>query len=168
MGNLTEVEIFDCLKSNFRLAAQCCDDLARLPKKGPTYRRLRDHLKLIEGSCKQAAAWRQDARWLRIAFMMGEAHKRAGAWLRGTKMPDGTRVKTADGHLHPLFLGLAENLRKGYAVAESFRTGKVNKVGMILPKPLPGPHRDTRPIHVSGDSYQVRKSGLIVPQGAAA
>jgi hypothetical protein len=167
LGDLTEAEIFDCLKSNFRLAAQCCDDLARLSKKGPTYRRLREHLKLIEGACKQAAAWRSDARWYRIAFMMGEAHKRAGNWLRGTKMPDGTRIATAAGHLNPLFTQLADNLRKGYAVAESFRTGKVNKLGMILPKPLPGSHRDTRPIHVSSDSYAVRASGLIVPQSEA-
>ena len=137
-------------------------------RKGPTYRKLRDHLKLIEGACKQAAAWRSDARWYRIAFMMGEAHKRAGNWLRGTKMPDGTRIATAPGHLNPLFTQLADNLRKGYAVAENFRTGKVNKLGMILPKQLPGPHRDTRPVHVSSDSYAVRASGLIVPQSDAA
>ena len=157
MGDLTETEIFDCLKSNFRLAAQCCDDLARLPRKGPTYRRLRDHLKLIEGACKQAAAWRSDARWYRIAFMMGEAHKRAGNWLRGIKNPAGPATKLAPGQLHPLFTQLAENLRKGYAVAESFRTGKVNKLGMILPQPLPGPHRDTRPVQV------VTPGGIIIP-----
>ena len=74
------------------------------------------------------------------------------------------RIATAPGHLNPLFTQLADNLRKGYAVAESFRTGKVNKLGMILPKPLPGPHRDTRPVHVSG--YNVRPSGLVIPSAA--
>lgn len=162
MGALTETEIFDCLKANFRLAAQCCDDLARLPKKGETYRKLRDALRLIEGASKQAAAWRQDARWYRIAFYMGEAHKKAGDWLRGLKMTDGSRVKIADGHLHPLFVGLADNLRKGYALAERYRTGATGKAGAILPNALPGPHRDTRPVHISG--YHVAPSGLIVPK----
>ena len=164
MGALTEPEIFDCMTSNLRSAIQACEDLARFPRKGHNYDKLRKCLRLIEGTCKQAAAWREDSRWLPLGMMMGQCHQKAGDWLRGIKMPDGTRVKTADGHLHPLFVGLAENLRKGYAVAESFRTGKVNKLGMILPKPLPGPHRDTRPVHVSG--YNVRPSGLVIPSAA--
>jgi hypothetical protein len=165
MGALTEVEIFDCLKANFRLAAQLCDDLAKNPRKGLTYRNLRDALRLVEGACKQAAAWRADARWLKIAFLMGEAHKRAGGWLRGYKDGQGRNIKMADGHLHPLFVGLAENLRKGYVLAEQFQNRATGVVGRpILPTPLEGPHRDTRPVHISG--YNVRPSGLVIPSAA--
>ena len=161
MGDLTETEIFDCLSDNFKRAAQLCEDLARYPRKGPNYRDLRDALKLIEGACRQASTWRQDTRWLRIGLLMGEAHKRAGEWLRGVKMPNGMRVKLAEGHLHPCFVGLAENLRAGHRKAEEFRTAATGRVGMILPDILPGPHRDTRPV-----GYR-RPSGLFVPAGAA-
>ena len=165
MGALTEVEIFDCLKDNFKSAIRHCEALATSPKKGTAYRALRTNLRLIEGACKQAAAWRQDTRWLRIAFMMGEAHKRAGDWLRGIKQPNGPRIPLAPGHRHPAFMGLAENMRKGLAIAEGYRTRATNHVGTVLPEPLPGPHRDTRPVHVSG--FKARESGLLVPEHAA-
>lgn len=168
MGDLTEAEIFDCLKSNLRQAAQCCDDLAVLPKTGPTYRRLRDHLKLIEGSCKQAAVWRQDARWFTVQHMFAEAHKDAGGWLRGVKVANGPALKLAPGDRHPRFVGLARKLRAAYEMLDRLQNQRTGKVGTILPKPLPGPHRDTRPVHVSSDSYAVRKSGLIVPREVAA
>jgi hypothetical protein len=159
MGDLTESEIFDCLTDNFRKAASLCEDLARHPRKGPIYRELRDSLKLIEGACRQASAWREDTRWLRIGLLMAEAHKRAGDWLRGIKLPNGQRVKLAEGHLHPCFVGLAENLRAGERKAEEFRTRATGRLGMILPIEQPGPHRDSRPV-----GYR-RASGLIVPIG---
>src|SRR5260221_1451149 len=122
---LKEGEIFDCLSSNFRQAAECCDNLVVLPARGPTYMRLLEHLKLIEGACRQAACWREDAGgvgaplgqtgthgfealrmgeadamgWLECAHMIGECHKRAGAWLRGF-------------YPRPLFQKLAEVLRE--------------------------------------------------------
>ena len=83
----------------------------------------------------------QDTRWLRIGMLMAEAHKRAGEWLRGVKMPNGMRVKLAEGHLHPCFVGLAENLRAGHRKAEEFRTRATGRVGMILPGIRPGPRR---------------------------
>lgn len=161
MGDLTEPEIFDCLSDNFRKAAQLCEDLARHPRKGPNYLSLRDSLKLIEGACRQAAYWREDSRWLKIGLLMEEAHKRAGEWLRGVKMPNGARVKLAEGHLHPCFVQLADNLRKGHAKAEEFRTRATGRLGTILPVVAPGPHRDTRPV-----GYR-RASGLFIPAGVA-
>lgn len=146
MGQLTESEIFDCIGTNAKLAAEHCDDLARLTRKGPTYDLLRKELKLIEGACRQAAYFRQDARWLPIGLMMEEAHNRAGEWLRGVKQPMGGRRKIPEGQLHPLFVKLGDNLRALHAKMEGLRTRATGKVGMILPKPLPAPHRDTVPV----------------------
>lgn len=160
MGNLTEIEIFDCLSANFRLAAEDCEKLAKLPRKGPTYSALRDRLELLEGACRQAAVWRQDTRWLQIGMFMAECHKRAGEWLRGIKVQGSpVRVKIAPGHMHPLFLKLAENLRAAQVRADEFRTKATGKVGMILPEAAPAPHRDATPVGWR------RPSGLIVPDG---
>lgn len=133
MGALTEPEIFSCLTENFRLAAQHCEDLAKLPRKGPTYKKLRDELKLIEGAARQAAYWRQDTRWLQIGMMMAEAHKRAGGWLRGIRSDNGMWRKLPPGVLHPYFMKLAENLRAGQKLAEQFRDARTGIIGTILP-----------------------------------
>lgn len=162
MGRLTEVEIFDRLADNFRLAAQHADDLARLPAKGPTYNKFRAELKLIEGAARQASQWREDTRWLQIGLMVAEAHKRAGGWLRGVKNPDGTKRMLRQGELHPLFSKLADNLRAGFRAAEDFRTRATGRIGMILPDAQPGPHRDTRPV-----GWGRTDSGLLVPSGVA-
>lgn len=162
MARLTEQEIFDCISTNAKLAAEHCDDLARLSRKGPTYDLLRKELKLIEGACRQAAYFRQDARWLPIGLMMEEAHKRAGEWLRGVKRPMGGRAKIPEGQLHPLFVKLADNLRALHAQMEMLRTKATNRVGMILPKAMPGPHRDTVPV-----GYTKSMGGVLIPQGAA-
>jgi hypothetical protein len=160
MSQLTETEIFDCLKTNLRLAAQNCDKLAVSPRKGRIYQQLRDELRLIEGACRQAAYWRGDARWLRIGLYMAEVHKRAGDWLRGIKQIDGKRVKIAPGQLHPLFQKLAENLRAAYVKADDFQNKRTDRVGLILPKPQPPrEHRDTRPV-----GYTQSAGGVYVPQ----
>lgn len=167
MGALTESEIFDCLASNFKLAAEHAADLGKLPKKGPTYIKFRAELKLLEGACRQAAYWRQDARWLRLGLYMEETHKRAGDWLRGYKLPSGVRVTHREGTLHPLFMKLAENLRAAARKSEDFRDRATGRMGMILPKMADGPHRDTRPVPVTlPDGFQKRSSGLIVPAAA--
>lgn len=146
MGRLTEGEIFACLAENFKLAAEHCEDLARLPAKGLIYAKLREELKLIEGAARQAGQFRDDARWFQIGLMMGEAHKRAGTWLRGH-------------YPAVLFTKLADNLRKGEALAESYRTSRTHRVGMILPKPLPAP------IRTQGRSVQVRLPERVSPGG---
>lgn len=162
MGALTEREIFDCLSTNFRLAAEACERLAVIKRTGPTYSDLRDKLELLEGACRQAAVWRQDARWLQIGIMMAEAHKRAGDWLRGIKVAGSpVRIKVADGHRHPLFLKLAENLRAGELKAIELRDKKTGRVGVILPRPGRAPRRDTVPVGWR------KSSGILVPAGAA-
>jgi hypothetical protein len=148
-----ETEIVDCLVMNFRLAAEHCDDLAVLPARGPTYDLLRKELSLIEGCCRQIGHYREDARWMRIGLLVEEAHKRAGHWLR-------TIPRTSESNeAHPLFRRLAENLRAGMKAAEELRTKRTGRVGMILPRPLPGPLRQGRPVQV------VTPGGVILPSG---
>lgn len=163
MGALTEIEIFDQLNTSFRIAIETCEDLARLPLKGAAYDKFRRQLRLIEGCAKQANTWREDTRWLFLIRIMGETHQRAGDWLRGIKQEDGTRVKIADGHLHPAFTMMADNLRALHKLAEQLRTKATGRVGMILPTPLPGPHRDTRPV-----GFTKSISGLLIPDSVSA
>ena len=160
MGQLSEIEILDCLKTNLRLAAQSCDLLAVTPRKGPTYQKLRSELRFVEGACRQIAYCRGgDARWLKIGLYMAECHKRAGGWLRGFKAADGTKISVAPGQAHPLFVKLAENLRAAYAKAEELRTKRTNRIGPILPVAGEAPHRDTRPV-----GYRRSPGGVLLPR----
>jgi len=160
MGALTESEIFDQMNTSFRQAIELAERLAREPLKGLNYDALRKQLRLIEGCCKQANTWREDTRWLAFMTLCAECHKRAGDWLRGIPVQGGGRVKLAEGTLHPAFIMLAENLRAMHKAAEQIRTKATHRVGMILPEPLRGPHRDTRPV---GFTPKVSKGGIILP-----
>lgn len=164
MGQLTEREIFSCMADNFGMAIQHCEDLASLPLKGPTYNLFRHELRLIEGCCRQASAWREDTRWLVIGKLMAAVHLQAGEWLRGVQLPSGRRVPVPFGMKHPMFLALAGQLRLLKRQADEFRTKATGKIGMILPEYTPGPHRDTVPV---GWTPAVGGSGLILPVGAA-
>ena len=178
MASHTEVEIFDCLKTNLRLAAQSCDKLAVSPRKGPIYAKLRDELRLVEGACRQAAFWRGgDARWLKIGMFMAEAHKRAGGWLRGipydVQTPEGGTVvrhkPIAMGEKHPLFVKLAENLRFCRELAVKLRDKATGVIGAVLPEPVNNGRRVGAPVSVAGLPPGMLRtaSGLIVPQGMA-
>ena len=161
MANVTESEILSLLKEVFRRAAEHCDDLAVLPARGPTYRRLRDDLATAENCCRQVGWFRQDARWFRIGLLMEEAHKRSGGWLRDKSMP-----RTVNSNLaHPLFVRLAENLRHGIKRVEELQTMATGRVGMILPKIAKGPDRmQGRPVQVP----RMTPGGIIIPAGVAA
>ena len=153
MSALTEVEIIDCLKTNFRLAAGHCEDLARLPARGPTYTAFRKELKLIEGAARQLAYWREDARWLQVGLTIEEAHKRAGHWLRRH-------------YPRPLFLKLAENLRAGLDAAERLQHGATGRAGVILPRPVPSNHTSERSVQVLMPSpAPMTRGGLLLPPG---
>jgi len=158
MSDLTEVEIFDCLTSNLKLAATLCVDLAKYPAKGHNYKKFREALKLVEGSCRQASAWREDTRWLTIGLMMAESHKRAGNWLRGAKKPDGTKVIIPEGQLQPMFIKLGMNLldilEKTVPALQHKRT---NRRGMILPETPTAPRNVSR--------VSMSKGGIIIPDG---
>ena len=158
MGALTEAEIFDCMRTNFRIAIDECEKLAARPVGNASYDRFRHALRLIEGTCKQANCWREDTRWLPIGKMMADVHQRAGDWLRGIKQEDGTRRALAKGQLHPAFQILAENLRALMRLSEQIRTHATHRSGMILPVPLEGPHRDTRPV-----GWNKSDGGILIP-----
>lgn len=159
MGALTEVEIFDRMMSSLKIAAECCDVLAKSSRKGPTYNRLREHLALIEGCCRQASAWREDTRWLGIGMMMAEAHKRAGGWLRGYKDPiTGLRVKTEVGQMNQLFVMLAANLRGLYDQVQLLKTKKTGTMGAILPETPRAERRSGAPV-----GWRASKGGILLP-----
>lgn len=148
MGALTEREIFSCLAENFALAAENAGKLAWNPRRGFIYAEFLKEIRLIEGACTQASTWREDSRWLRIGMMMGEVHRRAGAWLRGSRTKE--ERKEADKR----FKKLADNLRMFAREAEDLRDRATGRVGMILPEPLEGPHRDTRPVQVMTPGFR--------------
>jgi hypothetical protein len=147
MSDLGEREIIDCLRENLALAAANCDRLAA-GQRGPIYRQLRDQLRRVEGAARQLSAWRGDTRWLRVGLQMAEAQRRCGEWLR--KHEPAWR-----------FQRLAQALRTGEIAAHHLETARTGRSGPILPKPLPAPHRDTRPVAV------VLPSGLIIPAGVS-
>lgn len=143
MGVLTETEIFDSLRTNLKSAAQHCVDLARLPAQGPTYSKLVEELREIEGAARQAGHWRTDMRWMQFGYEMARFHDRIGECIR-------SRVARA------IFLAMAELMRAKLKEMEVLRDARTGRRGAILPKPLPK-HRDTRPVYVQ------RPSGLLIP-----
>lgn len=153
------------MADNLRMAARDCELLATIPMKGMVYDRFRKELKLVEGCCRQASAWREDTRWLPIGLMMEECHKRAGDWLRGVVMPDGTRRLIPHGEKHPLFVKLAENLHALLKQVSVLRTQATGRLGMILPDMAPTPFRETRQHRIELPAgMAARASGLIVPE----
>lgn len=160
MARLTERDIFGFMAENFRLAVEECQNLAKIPMKGPTYNSFRHRLQALEGACRQAAAWRGDTSWLPLGRQLAEVHARAGNWLRGTPQPQGGRM------FYPpsLFLKLAELLEAAAVGAERRRTQATGRIGPILPEALPGPLRH-RPVQVMLPGAQVSRGGIIMPNG---
>jgi hypothetical protein len=121
-------------------------NLAMLPAQGPTYLKLIQELKLVEGAARQVQFAREDARWGMFAYEMNRFHERIGDAIRSHKARE-------------IFMRMAEMMEFCLARCEELRTAATGRRGMILPKPQPGPHRETRPVHIT------RPSGLIVPDG---
>lgn len=136
MSDLTELEIFDCLLTNFREAAERCEELAQQKNRiaGQRYVRLRENLMRIEGACRQAAVWREDARWFLFGQYAAECHKRCGGWLRHRDPPR-------------YFLKLADNMLMMLKGTQELRDRATGKRGMIL-DPLPDYRPDNRTVQV--------------------
>lgn len=150
MSNLTEKEILDRMKGCVRSAIDECLVIAAQPVSGPYFDSLRKNLKLAESCCRQAAYWREDARWLPLGLAMESAHQRARFWLHRPSVQS-----------KKLFTKLAEVLRQLERAIVILETQKTGRRGMILPAEAKAPHRDTRPVAVSG--HRVTPGGLIVP-----
>jgi hypothetical protein len=177
MGYLREGEILDKLIDSLRIAAQASDDIAIRPKKGRTYRELRDALLEAESACRQMGHWRAQDNWLRLGTYMAGAVQKAGDWLRGVPyyvdLPEGGVVKRHRpitlGEKHPLFVSLSAALREAKRQAEKLRDSATGVIGPAL-RPLPREERRPgAPVRVILPPGMIKtQSGLIVPQGMAA
>lgn len=163
MGALTEQEIFDRMIGCLKASIDCCIHLATSPHRDYHYDRLRKNLRLAGDACRQAAQWREDARWLTNDRLLTECHKRAGDWLRGYKDEAGERIHYSRRDIHELFTMLARNLAALHNSVVDLKTRATGRRGMILPIV----HRDTR---TQGRAVAVklppgmmqRASGLVV------
>ena len=164
MSDLTEAEIFDCMRENLVLAAEHCDQLAGESVRGEVYEKLRDELERVEGCCKQAATWREDMRWSPIGQLMGECHKRAGGWLRGYKI-DGEHIAVSAGELNLNFTKLAENLRAVIKLVDQTKNERTGKSGAIIPQPIKPFMRTDRKYGWRG-AATISKGGIILPASA--
>ena len=155
MSDLTEVEIFDCLATHFRLAAENCKKLALLPRKGANYKNLRDQLHIIEGAARQACYWREDTRWLAVGQRAAQAHRLSGDWLR--------KYKASPNVLRKLFLSLEEFMNFGYRLSFDLKDKRTGISGAILPANM------QRNIIKSedGPSMRISSGGIIIPNGVS-
>lgn len=150
MGTLTETEIFECLSINLRLASETCIRLANSPLKGSLYKQLRDYLSLIEGSSRQAAAWRADSRWYDIANHAAQAHKLSGDWLR--------KYALNQDYLKKMLLKLAEFLAFSYVLSQSLKSKKTGILGPILPEGM-----DKSSLKQKNAQMRISNGGIIIP-----
>ena len=149
MSYLTEVEIFDRMKASLRTAIEACEQLAIEPYKGPMYLHFREHMKLVDGCCRQASAWREDTRWLNIANLIFKSRTMAGNWLRGEEVvrkPDGGSAvmfaRLNAPHAYKCFTTLAQNLKQIELMADKTKNEATGVRGAILPTPLADPNRE--------------------------
>lgn len=126
---LHEAEILDVLMQNLRSAKSDCEIIARQPRSGLAFIRLRRSLKLAEGACRQAAQWREDARWLKPGLYLEQAHQIARGWLHRPTVQS-----------KKLFTGLAAALGQmlfDLKRLEKMRSGQVGSI--LLPNSVPNP-----------------------------
>jgi hypothetical protein len=160
MSTLTENEVDDRLKSAIGEARDACRNLAVRSAEGRDYSSLRDSLMLIEGCCRQMAAFRADYRWLPVGMQIAECHKRAGSWLRGYE-DKGVHVKWEPGTMNKMFVMLGQVLEQLGIMAEKIRTERTGIKGPILPDSmLAAPERKAGRI---GFTPAKKPNGLIIP-----
>jgi hypothetical protein len=165
---LTESEIFDRMSGCLRAAASCAVQLARGKRRASLYDNLRKNLSMAGDCCRQAAAWREDCRWLEHDTLLAMCRKKAGDWLRGYKDPlTGRKVMLAIPLINDLFAKLAQQLTHLHNVAIDLRDKATGRVGMILPRPRAEPgvrHRPQRVMLPPG--MMATTGGLVIPSGS--
>lgn len=150
LADKSEGELFSLMRSRLRTVIALCNDLANLPAQGPSYIRMRAELKEIEELCRQAAYYRDDARWLRIGMLMEEVHQQSRHWMR-YRFP---RFK---------FLWLSERCQALLTVIEELRTKATGRMGQMLPKPQRAPDRtEGRLVQVRAMPNQTA-GGILLP-----
>jgi hypothetical protein len=164
MSDLTEPDVISQMKHSLKEAGQSALDLSVTSRKGPAYRKLREHLLLVEGCCRQISVMREDTRWLNIGMSMHKAHELSGGWLRGFKHPiTGRRISIAAGTRNPLFIKLAENLAFLHESAEEMLTKRTGILGPILPAIPSAERRIGAPVQVAMPPMKKTPSGIILP-----
>ena len=149
----SEQEIKDCWRTNMLSAASEARLLVILPAQGATFVRMREHLSLAEGACRQMAHWREDARWLYLAPKMEQLHQM-------------TRLMIVSHYASPLFTILAHLLEKLVSAADLLENKKTGRVGMILPEPLRHDRTEGRavqvqnPVELAHEAIKVRRGNL--------
>lgn len=157
------------MAENCRLAGENCIRLAISPYKGKAYDDFWNEIESLVGCCRQAAAWRQDARWYTFEEWLIGVRMRSGRWLRGVKVGPGPSLRIPQNEIQTLFLRVAHKLAGKFAEINDMRDKATGRLGMILPKPVET-FRETRQHRVADLPQAMRKapSGLIVPSGIAA
>lgn len=159
MSDLSEQEVIDRMITSLREAMDASRELAIKSVRGPNYKRLREHLGLIEGCCKQLAAFRGDSRYLNLSLVMEQCHKRAGDWLRGYR-EDGVRIIYAPGEMNKMFVMLYVNLEGILRGVSEMLHAKTGTAEPIVPK-IVETRREGRPAFTLPSAKVAPK--LIVP-----
>jgi hypothetical protein len=126
MSGLTEQEIIDRHVLALKDASEACRilhsnaDPERATLRGPLYRKLKNALTALEGSCRQMAAFRSDTRWTKLGFVYARAMRAAQANMTAHNW-------LAFGELRKLF----EN---GLVSMTDLKDRKTGKTGTILPQ----------------------------------
>lgn len=144
---LTEREIFDQMRSSLSSAAADCDEIAN---GAALFGRMRQSLKLAEGSCRQMAEMRGDARWLTPRIYLEKAHQIARAWLHRPSVQG-----------KKLFTGLGAALRTMLADIDKLQNQRVGRTGLILPNAISG----RGPVDMPFRGALPNASRLILPAG---
>jgi hypothetical protein len=158
--SLQESEVVDRIRTSLREAIDASKTLAIASWRGVAYEKLRTHLGLVEGACRQLAIFREDYRWLNFGMRMAICHQMAGDRLRGyTK--NGIHITWTMGHQNEWFIKLAAELTYIADVLDKLVTAKTERTGPILPVPQDDGRamgeraREVRP--------QGKRGSLIVP-----
>lgn len=123
MTDTTENELFDCIIGNFKSAISDCKQMADpMSLRGLMYQRVKESLKLVEGSSRQIAHWREDSRWLQIGISAEAAHEMLRRWV----------ANHAPGQQ---YVFMAVQLERWLNLVETMRHAKTEKIGPILPVP---------------------------------
>ena len=126
MSDLTENEILDRHMQALGEADGACQRLKRnadeeyLALRSPDYMRLQDSLKLLEGTCRQMAHWRADARWIKLGFVYARA-------MRASSQRFGRSDWLWFGELRALFL-------MGHRRLGALKDNRTGAFGPLLPQ----------------------------------
>lgn len=125
MSDLTEAEILSKHQQSLKEARHHCAELARcadpmiIAPRGWRYTKLRTALQELEGTCRQMAHWREDARWLKLGIVYAKAMRTVQA-----------RFTLHDWQAFGKLVALFD---KGLVSMEGLRDSRTGRSGMILP-----------------------------------